>query len=202
MAHEMDQFLTMTIISVVVVMVCMGCIEMSKMNSRYTTSGSTCGKKADIAPPSAISARESSVVTQEPNMTGAEPESFSTIDGDWTLSIANEAKCKHQEFEQNEEALSHDFNAWEADPEVTRRFADAAPDKEMAKKAAISRPLSLSTEYEEPTRGRRLGLTSFRDMYDGNTGGRHVVFSEKCPEWGGSDAHFAARSRENMSCRT
>lgn len=198
----MDQFLTMTIISIVIVMVCMGCMEMSKMNTRYSTSGSTCGKKVEIGPQPRISARESSVVTQEPNMTGAEPESYSTIDGDWTLSVPDESKCKHQEFEQNEDALANNFNGWEADAEVTKRFADAAPNKDMAKKAAISRPLSLGTEYEEPTLGRRLGLTSFRDMYDGNTGGKRVVFSEKCPTWGASDAHFAARSKENMSCRT
>lgn len=202
MAHETDQMCTTIIIAVVVILICMGYVEMSKMRVRYNHSSGACGRKSeinDVRPK--ISAKETEVKTvQEPNMTGNTFDNFATIDGEWSPDVDEAARCKHEEQTQNEEELIKHFGSWEADPETTAKFQAGSVDKTKAKKAAISRPLSLSTEYEEPTRGRRLGLKSFRDMYDGVDAKKAVVFADKCPEWGSSDAHFSARLKENRAC--
>lgn len=189
------------IIMVVLVLVLCGCMEMNRMRSRFDTMG-TCGRKANIeSKASTVSAKESSI-GEEANVIDAEFENFAKVDGDWELHADTEAtSCKkHEEFSQDEDALMQSFNSWEADAEATAKFEEAAPDKNMAKKAAVTRPISLSTDYEEPTGGRRLGLTSFRDMYEGKKASNKVVFSDKCPEWGSSDAHYSARSKENLDC--
>lgn len=202
MAHETDQMCTTIIIAVVVILICMGYVEMSKMRVGYNYSSGACGRKSEIneVRPK-ISAKETEVAkVQEPNITGNNSDYFATLDGEWSLNVDESARCKHEEYTQVEDELIKAYGMWEADAETTAKFKSGSVDKAKAKKAAISRPLSLSTEYEEPTRGRRLGLTSFRDMYDGADAKKQVVFGDKCPEWGSSDAHFSARLKENKAC--
>jgi hypothetical protein len=195
MAHEMDQMCSTVVIAVVVILICMGYVEMSKMRPSYFGSSGACGRKSNIKDSNKLSVSAKEVNIQQPNLTGKTTEKYSMIDADWDLNVDESSKCKHEEFAQDEKALQISFDVWQADEEVTAKFVEAAPDKLKAKKAAVSRPLSLSTEFEEPTQGRKLGLTSFRDLYDGKTGSNAIVFSDKGPEWGGSDAHFSARSK-------
>lgn len=203
MAQETDQMCTTIIIAVVVILICMGYVEMSKMRIRYNSSSGACGRKSEINDfRPKISAKETEITTtQEPNLTGKDSDYFATLEGDWSLDVDESKRCKHEEQTQVEEELIKSFGAWEADAETTSKFQSGSVDKVKAKKAAISRPLSLSTEYEEPTRGRRLGLKSFRDMYDGADAKKQVVFGDKCPDWGSSDAHFSARLKENKACK-
>jgi hypothetical protein len=197
MGHDSDQMCSTIIISVVLIVLVMACMEMSKLRTRYDTSG-TCGRKANIDTKD-VSAKESTIGS-EANIIDAEFESFAQVDEDWSLNKDEPVDdCnKHQEFEQDEAELSKSFNNWEASEEVSSKFDEAAPNKDMAKKAANIQAISLTTETEAPL--GKLGQPSFRDLWEGNRYGKNVVFSEKCPEWGGSDAHFSARSRTNKAC--
>ena len=211
MTQQTDQTCTIIIICIVVILICMGCSEMSRMRMRYGNAGS-CGRKVEVNQnqPKNTSAKvgpiNPSINTDkdknrtEPSLSG---NTIATSDHPeaneaWSMSTP-ETDCKHKEYNQVESELKKSYNEWQATPEETAKFP--VIDKAKISKNANTRALHFNTRFEEPTRGRRLGMPGFRDMYDGHTKPQKVTFGATCPEFNGSDAHFAARSAENLSCK-
>lgn len=186
----------------------MGCSEMSKMRMRYDNAGA-CGRKVDIHKdvPKFASAKRTTEEklknpSLEPNKQKSQTEpslSGNTIANSdhpeineaWSMSTP-ETNCKHKEYIQVESELKKSYNEWQASPEETAKFP--VIDKAKISKNANTRALHFNTRFEEPTRGRRLGMPGFRDMYDGHTKPQKVTFGATSPEFNGSDAHFAARA--------
>lgn len=204
MAQQMDQMCTTIVIVIVVILICMGCVEMSKMRTRYNMTSGACGRKSeveDLRPK--ISAKEGSVTGSakpyEPNLDLNTSAGMNTEDT-WDLEVSASA-CKHEEFNQNnEEIMQNSFNVWQASAEDTAKFVP--PDKDQIKKNANARSMSIDTQMQEPTMSRTTGITnallSFRDKHSATSNKR--TFSDNCPQWGTSEAHYAARNADNKSC--
>ena len=196
MEHNMDQVCTSIIVIAVIILLSLGYVEMNRMNNKYNLNMGTCGRKAELENKKNVSAKESSMkhlanVKQFQN--------YATLDDEVSFGplVSDEKQCKHKEFEQDENSLQKSFNTWQADDEVTAKFSEATPNKEKAKTSANVRPISFASSYEEPTNGRKLGLTSFRDMINPKP---KSTFEQSCVAFNQSDAYASARLKQNKAC--
>jgi hypothetical protein len=195
MLQQTDQMCTTIIIGIVVVLICMGCVEMTKMHTRYDKQMSACGRKAEVGVTnSSVSAKESELTNTEPNMTGNTPEQLATLEESWSLSVP-ESECKHTEHKQVEEELMRSYNEWQAAPEETAKFP--VIDKAAIKKHANTRSSGLHTQIDSTGSGKTgvPGVWMTFHQY-ANPKQQKVMFGDHAPVFNGSDAHFAARANQ------
>ena len=200
MTRDMDQICTTVIVSIAIILICMGYIEMSKMKRMNYSSGSTCGRKSEISDDAnPVSAKASAVTMTDHKPHMSTPQVLNTIDGDWAIPVEEDEKCKHEEMKQDEEQLKTFFGEWEADAESTRKYMEATPDQKVAKMASNTRPISVNTEGRMPTNGGRLGLPGLRESI-GAGSQKNVQFADSCVEFLQSDSYVAARKHNNKAC--
>lgn len=195
MPQQTDQMCTTIIIGIVVILICMGCVEMTKMHTRYDRQMSACGRKAEVSTSnSTVSAKESALTNTEPNMTGKTAEQLATLEESWSLSVP-ESECKHKEFKQVEEELMRSFNEWQAAPEDTAKFP--VIDKAAIKKHANVRSFSLNTQIDSTGSGKTGVPGPWHTFHKyANPNPQKVMFGDHAPVFNGSDAHFAARANQ------
>jgi hypothetical protein len=196
MTRDMDQICTTVIVSVAIILICLGYVEMSKM--KMNSYGSTCGKKAELSDSSLpVSAKAATMTDHKPHM--ATPTILNTVDGDWTIPVEEDKKCEHEELKQDETELKKFFGEWEADAESTQKYMQASPNQNTAKIASNTRPISVNTEGRMPTNGGRLGLPGLRESI-GAGNQKNVQFADSCVEFLQSDSYVSARKINNKAC--
>ncbi len=209
MQRDMDQVCVIVVVVVATILLCMGYVEMTKMNKFRPQSTSTCGRKAEIQEnenenDSTISAKRGMM---HPNQTGQKPNDLLKMEDDWMNTDVN---CKHEEMTQDDEKLKQSFE-WTLpeDHADTKKFKDyaASHDKMHMKHAANVRPYGPRiTQVREALGSKNTGVPGYmevvRQSQDKCTGksGEIVKFEKECVAFGGSDQYVQARAASDQAC--
>lgn len=203
MQRDMDQVCVMVVVVVATILLCMGYVEMTKMNKFRPHTQSTCGRKAEIMENETVSAKRGQV---HPNQTGQKPHDHLESKEEWLNTDVN---CSHQEMPQDNAKLSQLYEWSLADDHAdTKKFTDHAKshDKMRMKHAANVRPAGpRSTQVRDALGSKNRGVPGYMeavrqslDKCSGKSG--EIKFEKECVAFGGSDQYIQARADSNQAC--
>lgn len=206
MQRDMDQVCVIVVVVVATILLCMGYVEMTKMNKFRPHTSSTCGRKGDIKEKDeTVSAKRAH--HHHPNQTGQKPNHHLKMEEEWMNTDVN---CKHKEMTQDEERLKQLYEWTLAeDSSANKQFTDYAKsyDKMHMKHAANVRPYGpRTTQVRNALGSKNRGVPGYMDTVrqtldkcSGKTG-EIVKFEKECVAFGGSDQYIQARADSNQAC--